>query len=76
MFLISNTYFFIVTIVGYGTDSDFGDYWLIKNSWDTHWGEDGFGKIARGYNLCESEALVHYARIQDTRGNICPTPAE
>lgn len=37
-----------VTIIGYGTESDGSDYWLIKNSWGTSWGENGYMKIARG----------------------------
>ena len=37
-----------VLIVGYGHDEATGlDYWLLKNSWNTTWGDKGFFKIAR-----------------------------
>lgn len=35
-----------VLIVGYGNE-DNTDYWLVKNSWSSSWGDEGYVKIAR-----------------------------
>jgi len=44
-----------VTLIGYGTDSQHGDYWIVKNSWSIAFGNDGFIKVSRGID-CASIA--------------------
>lgn len=42
-----------VLAVGYGTDPASGKaYWLIKNSWDYSWGDEGFFRIEAFQNMC------------------------
>merc|ERR1711981_1276025 len=36
-----------VQLVGYGTDAAEGDYWIVRNSWGSGWGEGGYIRLAR-----------------------------
>jgi len=36
-----------VMLVGYGTDPEEGDYWIVRNSWGPNWGEGGYIRLQR-----------------------------
>ena len=52
-----------VLLVGYGTDEATGfEYWLLKNSWNTTWGDKGYFKIKfdDGYGYCNVQTFYAY----------------
>ncbi|XP_056597257.1 cathepsin S, ortholog 1 isoform X1 [Triplophysa dalaica] len=51
-----------VLVVGYGSEHG-QDYWLVKNSWGTAWGENGFIRIARNKNMCGISSFSIYPTI-------------
>ena len=46
-----------VKMVGWGVE-DGTKYWLVANSWNTHWGDNGFFKILRGEDECGIEGGI------------------
>lgn len=44
-----------IELTGWGT-TDGVDWWQVKNSWGTEWGDKGYYKMKRGTNTCGIEA--------------------
>ena len=54
-----------ITAVGYGTDASAGDYYIVRNSWSTSWGNQGY------INIAAVEGTVGICGIQQT--SVWPT---
>jgi cathepsin C len=49
-----------VVLVGWGIENVNGKdvkYWLLQNSWGSHWGENGFVRFRRGIDLSGIESI-------------------
>jgi len=51
-----------VLAVGYGTLHG-EPYWLVKNSWSTYWGNDGYVLFSQKDNMCGVATAATYAEI-------------
>ena len=54
-----------VSVVGYGEEAG-NPYWLVRNSWGHHWGEDGLFRVCRGTNNINIESDCSWATPKDT----------
>lgn len=52
-----------VLATGYGTAPWGAKYWWIRNSWSTHWGEEGYARVAQKNNLCGLTFQANFALL-------------
>jgi len=67
-----------VALVGWGHDTNYGDYWILRNSWGEDWGEDGYMRIT--VHSLHIACSVAYIEAPDASivgaDSVCSSPSQ
>jgi len=58
-----------ILVVGYGITTQAEKYWILKNTWTTDWGMQGYMLIERGVDRCGVADNLSYPVIKSTTKN-------
>jgi len=53
-----------VQLVGYDFSNANNKYWILRNSWNTDWGQEGFMYLQYGFNTCGLGDVVTFADVK------------
>jgi len=59
-----------VVLTGYGTDEHGTDYYTIRNSWSTYWGNEGYINVARGDLDCCVGCEAGYPKLAQAAASV------